>query len=244
MKLFTIQTNTALLVLALLSLASSTQATLPSSGLSSLDSMGHLTGLGRQWVEIPDTVTNASFMRLTVVNGVIFGNPALGSSQRRVLFASSALAALTPSQTINADQTTALSYDVRPGRVEVVDLNGGLNLDNQNITLAGRGILVLNIQGSFSLNGSAGIFGNANNIYINYEGNTTFTTGIASTIDGLVLDPSAPAILNGNLNRGFYGMLVPGTLAAVPEPGPMVLISMGIASFLLTRRIRASKNSS
>jgi hypothetical protein len=138
-----------------------------------------------------------------------------------------------------------LSYDVNSGQVEVVDLNGGLNLNNQSITLAGGGFLILNIESSFSLDGSAGIFGNPDNIYINYEGGSTITTGMASTIDGLVLDPSATAILNGNLNRGFYGVLDPGIpSAAVPEPGSMVLISASLGSLLLARRLNASKNSS
>ncbi len=246
MKLPIIQTNTARLGCALLAsllLAMSAQATVPSSAFPDLGSLDALTELGHPLVAIPDTDTNANFTRLTVVYGTLFSDPALVSNQGQVLSASSALAALTPDQTISADQTAGLSYAVNSGQVEVVDLNGGLNLNNQTITLAGAGSLVLNIEGSFSLDGSAGIFGNPNNIYINYEGGSTITTGIACTIDGLVLDPSAPAILNGNLNRGFYGMLVPGTLAAVPEPGPVVLISASLASLLLARCLSASKNS-
>lgn len=49
-------------------------------------------------------------------------------------------------------------------RVEVVHLNGGLNLNFQIITFTGRGDLVLNIEGAFSLNGSANILGNPANI--------------------------------------------------------------------------------
>jgi hypothetical protein len=229
---------------AFLSLAIAAKATLPSSDFPDLGSLGALTELGHPLVEIPDTAANSSYTRLTVVYGTVFSDPALVSSPSQVLLASSALAALTPDQTITANQTAALSYDVNSGQVEVVDLNGGLNLNNQNITLAGGGSLVLNIEGSFSLDGSAGIFGNPNNIYINFEGNSTLTTGVASTIDGLVLDPFAPAILTGNLNRGFYGIFVPGTPAVVPEPGPTVLISMGLMSLLLARRLRVSKNSS
>lgn len=245
MKIPTIQTNTARVyyVLCPLLLAISAKATLPTSAFPDLGSLGDLTELGHPLVVIPDTDTNASFTRLTVVYGTVFSDPALTSNQGQVLSASSALAALTPDQTISANQTAGLSYNVNSGQVEVVDLNGGLNLNNQTITLAGAGSLVLNIEGSFSLDGSAGIFGNPNNIYINYEGGSTITIGIASTIDGLVLDPSASAILGGDLNRGFYDILAPGTPSAVvPEPGPMFLISTALVSLFWARRLSVSKN--
>ncbi|HTR41893.1 MAG TPA: hypothetical protein VMH87_09785 [Pseudomonadales bacterium] len=245
MKSSTIPQNIARVscAVACFSLVISAQATLPSSDFPDIGSLGALAELGHPLVEISGTTTNTSFTRLTVVYDTVFSDPALTSNQGQVLSASSALAALTPDQTISANQTAALAFDVTPGQVEVVDLNGGLNLNNQSITLGGGGILVLNIEGSFSLDGTAGIFGNPNDIYINYEGNSTITTGIATTIDGLVLDPSASAVLNGNLNRGFYGTLAPNDPPVVPEPGPMALISMALASLLLVRRYQcASKN--
>ena len=232
-----------LLLLASLSLAISAKATLPASDFPNLGSLGDLTELGHPLVEIPDTDANANFTRLTVVNGAVFSDPALVSDQSQVLSASAILAALIPDQTISANQTAALSFDVNPGQVEVVDLNGGLNLDNQSITLAGGGGLVLNIEGSFSLDGSAGIFGNPDDIYINYQGDSTLTTHFADTVDGLVLDPFAPAVLDGNWNRGFYGTLSP-TVNEVPEPSDLVFT--GLASLLFhlgRRRICASKKS-
>lgn len=239
------QTNLACVwcAIASFSLAIPAKATLPSSDFPDLGSLGALAELGHPLLEIPDTTTNTSFTRLTVVYGTVFSDLALASDQSQVLSASSALAALAPDQTISANQTAALAFDVNPGQVEVVDLDGGLNLNSRSITLGGGGILVLNIEGSFSLDGTAGIFGNPNDIYINYEGNNAITTGIASTIDGLVLDPSASAVLKGNLNRGFYGTLAPNDPPVVPEPGPIALISMALASLLLVRRYHcASKN--
>jgi hypothetical protein len=232
MKLPIIRTHTARLccAVACFSLAISANATLSLSDFPDLGPLGDLTELGHPLVEIPNTDANSNFTRMTVVRGTVFSDSALVSNQSQVLSASAALAALIPNQTISANQTDALSYDVNSGQVEVVDLNGGLNLNSQNITLAGDGDLVLNINGSLSLDGSSGIFGNPNHIYINYQGDSTIMTRFATTIDGLVLDPFAPAVLNGNWNRGFYGTLSGPTADEVPEPGNLVLI--GFASFL------------
>ena len=226
----------AMALIAGLSLAISAKATLPSSDFPNLGTPGELTELGHPLIEIPDMDTNADFTRLTVVNGTVFSDPALISDQSEVLAASAALAALTPDQTTGANQNSGLNFEVATGQVQVVDLNGGLNLDNQNITLSGGGGLVLNIKSSFSLDGSAGILGNPDDIFINYMGGSAIDTGSGSTIDGLVLDPSAPAILDGNLNRGFFGSLAPETLAETPEPGSMALISTALASLIFVRR--------
>jgi hypothetical protein len=193
-------------------------------------------------VEVPGADTNADFTRLTVVDGTVFSDPALVSNQGEVLAASTALAALAPDQTNDAIQTAPLAFNVSSGQVEVVDLNGGLNLDNQNITLAGGGDLVLNIENSFSLEGSAGILGNPDNIYINYTGDNTITTGGGDTVDGLVLDPFAPAILNGNWNRGFYGNLAIDPPTPAPEAGSIVLISAALASLLWVRFLKVKSH--
>lgn len=224
------------------SLAGSADATLPSSDFPNLGSLGSLTELGHPLVEIQNTDTNGNFTRLTVVHGLVFSDPALTANQSEVLSASEALAALTPDQTNDAIQTAPLAFIVSSGQVEVVDLNGGLNLDNENITLAGGGDLVLNIKNSFSLDGSAGILGNPDNIYINYMGESTINTGSSVTVDGLVLDPFAPAILNGDWNRGFYGNLAVDPPTPAPEPGYIVLISTALASLLWARFLKRKSN--
>jgi hypothetical protein len=229
-------------LIACFSLASSADATLPSSDFPNLGSLGSLTELGHSLVEIPATDTNAAFSRLTVVNGTVFSDPALASDQSQVLAASAALASLIPDQTIDTIQTAPLAFIVSSGQVEVVDLNGGLNLNNQNVTLAGGGDLALNIKNSFSLEGSAGILGNPDNIFINYVGANTIATGIGDTIDGLVLDPFAPAVLNGNWNRGFYGNLAVDPPSPAPEPGSIVLVSTVLASLLLARFLKHKSN--
>ena len=140
-------------LIACFSMASSVDATLPSSDLPNLGSLGSLTEVGHSLVEVRASDTNAGFTRLTVVDGTVFSDPALTSDQSEVLAASAALAALTPDQTIDAIQTAPLAFNVSSGQVEVVDLNGGLDLNNENITLAGGGDVVLNIENSFSLDG-------------------------------------------------------------------------------------------
>jgi hypothetical protein len=249
MKIPGIQMNTlrvwrasGVTLIGCLTLASSAEATLPSSDFPNLGTLGSLTELGHPLVEIEATDTNAAFTRLTVVDGTVFSDPALTSDQSEVLSASAALAALTPDQTFDTSQTAPLAFNVSPGQEEVVDLNGGLNLNNQNITLAGGGDLVLNIENSFSLDGSAGILGNPDNIFVNYTGDSTLTTGSGDTVDALVLDPLAPAILNGNWNRGFYGNLAVDPPTPAPEPGSIVLVSTALASLLLARFLIRKSN--
>lgn len=256
---------------ACLALAISAKATIPSSDLPYLGPFGNLAELGNQLEDGQGTINgvgvftpwklsftnsatigvngefymtgNAGSTGMTVVNGTVFSGQAMSLEQSQLLSDSSALAALTPDQTLIANPATGLNFDVASGEVEVVDLNGGLNLNDQNITLTGGGALVLNIEGSFSLGASAGILGDADNIYINYEGTSPITTGAGATIDGLVFDPNASANLDGTWNGGVYGgwntiTLDPGPgITPVPEPGSMVLISIGLASLLLTRRL-------
>lgn len=256
---------------ACFALAISAKATLPSSDLPNLGPFGNLAELGNQLEDAQGTINgvgvftpwelnftnpatigvngefymtgNAGSTGITVVNGTVFSGQAMSLEQGQLLSDSSALAALTPDQTTSANQATALDFDVPSGQVEVVDFNGGLNLNDQNITLTGGGALVLNIEGSFSLGASAGILGDPDNIYINYEGTSPITTGAGATIDGLVFDPNASANLDGTWNGGVYGgwntiTLDPGPgVTPVPEPGSMVLISIGLASLLLAPRL-------
>lgn len=188
------------------------------------------------------TGTGATFNEMGLVTGATFNDQDLSAAQSLIFALSSALAATTPTQTISGDQTSEMDFNVTSGNTEVVNLNGGLNLDDQNITLTGGGSLFLNIQGSFSLTGSASILGNPANIFINYLGPGAATTE-SGTIDGTFLDPNAPATLFGTSVFGaVYGggsliTLTDGTtINPVPEPGTVALAVMGGISMILLRR--------
>ena len=262
---------------ACLLLAMPAKATVPSSDLPDLGSLNTFAEVGNQLDVNQSTVngdlgvfsggkltltkssktkingdifaaTNVTFIRMSAFNGIVFSNQDLSSEQSDVFSDSSTLAGLAPDVTLSKAQTKALSFDVSTGQVEVVDLNGGLSLNNKNITLTGGGDLVLNIKGSFSLNGTAGILGNPDDIFINFEGTRTIASRAHDTIDGLVFDPNAAASLGGTVDGGVFGggkqiTLSGATLTQAPEPGPTLLISTGLTSLLLARRrFRGPKN--
>lgn len=261
-------------LVACFSLAISTRATVPTSDLPNLDSLPNFAEFANQQVDDLATVngdvgvsaggmldltkpatingnvdlnTTATLNQKGVITGATFNSQNLSTEESDFIAASAALAALTPDETLTADQTSALGFNVPAGQVEVVDLEGGLNLNYQNVTLTGGGDLVLNIDGSFSLDGSASIVGNPSNIYVNYEGTSPITTHVADTVDGLVFDPDGAANLDGTWNGSIFGgsgtiTLNSGTfingVAPTPEPGPMVLILMGLGVLFLHRARR------
>jgi len=252
-----------LLLVASISLAVAANATLPSSVLPSLGPLTNFTEFGNQQVDNLATIngnvgvsaggmldlmapavingnlslaTTATLNQLGVINGTIFNNQNLTTEQDTVISVSRALAALPADETISGNQTTGLNFDVPAGQVEVVNLNGGLNLNYQNITLTGGGALVLNIEGAFSLNGSASILGNPANIYLNYLDGSPISADVASTVDGLLFDANEDANLSGlwtgSVNGGDGTITIDsgGTLNEVPEPKELVLV--GFAAFL------------
>ena len=252
-----------MLLVCWFSLAISAKATVPTSDLPDLGSLAGFTEFGNQQVDnlatingnvgvsaggmldlmAPATIngnlslaSTATLNQMGVVNGAIHNNQDLATEQDTVISVSRALAALPADQTIAGIQTMGLSFDVPAGQVEVVDLNGGLNLNYQNITLTGGGALVLNIEGAFSLNGSASILGNPANIFINYLDGSPITADVASTVDGMLFDADEDANLaglwTGSVNGGDGTITIDsgGTLNEVPEPNDLVLA--GFASFL------------
>lgn len=135
----------------------------------------------------------------------------------------------------------------------VVNLAGGLNLNNQNIQFTGAGYLVINISSSFSLTGTASILalGGADltHIFINYTGTGTVNTHVGDTVDGYIFDPFANANLDGAYFGGLYGgtnnvitLLSQATItseqpSSVPDAaGTALLLGMGLAGIALARR--------
>lgn len=258
-----------LALLACFSLAISTRATVPVSSLPSLDGLTNFVAFGNQLsyslstingnvgvsqggllnLMAPATIdgdvylnTLAMLIHMGVITGSIFSNQDLTPIQNTVISASRTLAALPPDQTITENQTTGLSFDVPAGEVHVVNLIGGLNLNNENITLTGGGSLVLNIQGTFSLAGSAGILGDPANIYLNYLGTSPVSADVASTVNGLFFNADADARLGGEVNGGLFSGSGTVTLDSgaivnpVPEPKELIFPALAGLLFHLARR--------
>ncbi len=252
-------------LIACFSLAISGKATVPLTDLPNLGPLSNFVEFGNQQVDklatingnvgvsaggmlqlnAPATINGdislaypVTLMQVGLVTGITYNDQDLTTEQNTVVSDSAALGKLTPDETMSGNQTTALNFDVPAGQVEVVNLNGGLNLNNQNITLTGGGVIVLNIEDSFSLNGSAGILGDPANIYINYEGDSTITTYVANTVDGILFDPAADADLAGawlgsiDAGDGTITLESGAELNPVPEPDTRDLILTGVGALV------------
>src|SRR5215469_11309545 len=148
MKHPTIRTNTVrILALACgLSLAMSAKATLPTSDLPNFDNLPNFGELGNQLNEsqatingnvgvtengklnLPalstiqgnvDVANGATYNDLGHEDGSTFAGLDLTGDQNTVFSASEALDALTPDQIVSGNETSALSYNVPAGEVDV-----------------------------------------------------------------------------------------------------------------------------
>lgn len=254
------------------SLAISAKATVPDTDLPDFDNLPNFSLLGNQLnaidttingnagvsengllnLEAPSTINGdvsigngATLTGPGQITGNIFASQDLTTEQNTVFTASEVLDALPADLVISGNQTAALSFAPPAGEVEVVDLNGGLNLNDQNISMNGDGTLVLNVLGSFSLTGTASILGNAQNVFINYLGTSTMVTTGLPSIEGQVFIPNAAADLEGTVNGAVYSgdgtisFLSTSTLNGnpVPEPATIVLAAMsGLSTILLRHR--------
>ena len=141
------------------------------------------------------------------IHGTIHRNQNLAATQNQVFTASAKWDTFTPDQSFsNLNSTQNFTNNVA-GTALVVDITN-LSLNNANITFSGMGYLVLNVSGSFTLQGTAGILANGgtspSHIFINYTGTSTLTTKVGDTIDGYLLVTKASATLDGGFVGGIY----------------------------------------
>lgn len=185
------------------------------------------------------------------LNGSVIVNPSFMSSADSSALTENAFAAsLTPTQTFGAI-SSATTITGTSG-VNVINITGGVNLNNANLTLTGPAgaIFIINISGSASLGGTASfaLAGGVTdgNVLYNFTGpnGTSINTHVGDTINGIILAPNYKLTLDGTFNGEIIGggagdniqllsgVVVNGIPQAVPEPGVVALLVMGLLALV------------
>ncbi len=191
-----------------------------------------------------------------------FITQAMGSFDTSALNAAAQAAALAPSLTYSTiNKATSISGN---GGTTVIDITGGINLNNADLTLIGgaNDHFIVNIAGNLNLTGTAAlnVVGTplSQVIYNFTSTGCTLNTHVGDTINGITL---ATDCGNSNLDGSFSGEIVYGTNtptekltllsgaeltdninATVPEPSSFWLAASGSALlgiFLAIRKLRA-----
>jgi hypothetical protein len=172
-------------------------------------------------------------------------------------------AALTPTQTFSGDLTSAKTF-TGSGGLNVINISGGINLNNANLTLSGgkNDIFVVNVSGNLSLTGTASLLVSGtpiSNVLYNFTGGSaskhgSFDTHVGDLVQGTTLAP----YYNMNLDGTWEGGLIGGPLnigllsnasvtqnpfsPGVPEPTSLLAMTVTGGLFLggYLRRRRAA----
>jgi hypothetical protein len=185
--------------------------------------------------------------------GTVFTDQNLTATQNQVFSASSAFSRLPADRTFST-LTSDQSFSAPAGTALVVDVTN-LDLINQYIDFSGSGDLVLNVSGSFNLEGiGATIFGDYSNVFVNYTGSSTLQMSGGAAIAGALFIPTADATLGVRLiGDGLYagtGIInlestgaVSRAIGPVPE-GPTAFLLAVVGLFTgctLVRRTRRTR---
>lgn len=185
--------------------------------------------------------------------------------------ASSQAAALTPTQTVGGNITSNTTFTrsaaatTNGAYLNVVNVSGGINLNNANITLKGNAsdYFVVNVSGNLSLTGTASLLLDgvtADHVMYNFTGGSsttpgTFNTHVGDVVNGTMLAPYYNMNLDGTWNGELIGgisdisLLSGATVtqesfappSTTPEPpaGVLALIgSIGLGLASLIQRLR------
>jgi hypothetical protein len=148
--------------------------------------------------------SGATFQHAGTVSGSVFTGQDLAANQSQVFSASTTLGGLAPNYTF-ATLSTLQNFSATAGNVTVVNV-GALNLNNVNINFTGSGYLVINVTGSFSMGGTAGILAaDPTHVFVNYTGTSTLNTHVGDSVDGYLFVPNAAGNLDGTFFGGLYG---------------------------------------
>jgi len=166
-------------------------------------------------------------------------------------------ALLPATQTVSGNITTGTTF-FGNGGLNVIDVNGGISLNNNNITLHGSAsdVFVVNVTGDLSLTGTASLLLDGvatSHVLYNFTGGTSahhgsFDTHVGDVVYGTMLAP----FYDMNLDGTWHGELIGGPLSIgllsgaivtedsftpgpgaqpTPEPATIVtLLSMSVAA--------------
>lgn len=146
-------------------------------------------------------------------------------------------------QTITGDVTTATTI-TRSGPTTVVDITGGINLNNNNLTFSGNpgDQFYVIVSGDLALTGTASIIsgvGNGNVFFIVEGTGTAINTHVGDVMDGVYITTAGIITLDGTQfgeiiqadPGGTMNLLSQGTLngpTAVPIPPSALLLGSGL----------------
>jgi PEP-CTERM motif len=180
------------------------------SHLSTLQVMAPSTIIGNVYYQDAGSVTGPG----TVTGSLI--QQSMTQAVLDALNANTQNAMLAPNTTINGDVTSAKTF-TGSGGLNVIDINGNINLNNANITLVGTpsDVFVINVTGDLDLVGTASLLTsgvpNANVLYnftggdVSNPGKMTFNTHVGDVVDGTMLAPYYTMNLDGTWNGELIG---------------------------------------
>jgi hypothetical protein len=175
--------------------------------------------------------------------GTIDGTPAvevspttLSTNDSDVASALSEIAALTPTETISGNVTSGTTI-TGDGGLNVIDLNGSVNLNNSNLTLTGTSsdYFVVEITGGLDLSGSAGLLlgggVTANHVIYDFtdtgSANTCGTNLIGSSRVNYQICTSTNSMIYGTLIAPQLSFLMEGSVTGEVIGGQEIYLQSG-----------------
>jgi hypothetical protein len=171
---------------------------------------------GQVEVMAPSTINGTLYVDPTATvsgPGNVTGGTQIANLQQAVtdaINASNSFAGMAATQMFSS--LSAATTITGNGGNNIIDITGGINLNNANITLSGSANdrFILNITGSMSLTGTASVVLTGglttSDVVLNFTGSgTSINTHVGDVINGIVLAPQTSMTLDGIFNGKLIG---------------------------------------